>query len=231
MNYKKIYDQIINHRKNNIPEGYKERHHIVPRSLGGTDDTDNLIYLTAKEHFICHYLLSKMYAVESFEWYKMNHAFIIMKTNTINQNRYFNSRLYESRRSYFAAVMSKAQSGKKNSQFGTRWIHCVSKQESRKIAKDLPLPNGWAEGRKINWQEKIGYCKCCNREYKIKTKEYYCSKECKEKLIAPSFIGREHEFIELYKIHKSLNKTLQSMGYPGAISHYYKWAKKVLDSM
>lgn len=39
---------------------YVERHHIIPRSLGGSNDPNNLVYLTAKEHFVCHLLLVKM---------------------------------------------------------------------------------------------------------------------------------------------------------------------------
>jgi hypothetical protein len=42
------------------PEGYYEKHHIVPKSLGGTNDDFNLVNLTPKEHFICHRLLVKM---------------------------------------------------------------------------------------------------------------------------------------------------------------------------
>lgn len=40
--------------------GYYEKHHIIPKSLGGTDDESNLVNLTPKEHFICHRLLVKM---------------------------------------------------------------------------------------------------------------------------------------------------------------------------
>lgn len=37
---------------------YHERHHIVPKCLGGTDEKDNLIDLYAKEHFIAHKLIA-----------------------------------------------------------------------------------------------------------------------------------------------------------------------------
>ena len=39
---------------------YTEKHHIVPKSLGGEDQSFNLVLLTAKEHFVCHRLLTKM---------------------------------------------------------------------------------------------------------------------------------------------------------------------------
>ena len=39
---------------------YSEKHHIIPKSLGGNNSSENLVKLTAREHFICHRLLSKM---------------------------------------------------------------------------------------------------------------------------------------------------------------------------
>jgi len=39
---------------------YTEKHHIIPKSLKGTNDPANIVILTAKEHFICHLLLTRM---------------------------------------------------------------------------------------------------------------------------------------------------------------------------
>jgi hypothetical protein len=61
MNYNKVYKSIINRARNRKLEGYIELHHIVPRCLGGTDNSDNIVPLTAKEHFVCHQLLIKIY--------------------------------------------------------------------------------------------------------------------------------------------------------------------------
>lgn len=60
MNYKRIYDTLIDRGKNRILTGYKESHHIIPRCLGGNDDENNLVYLTPEEHYICHLLLVKI---------------------------------------------------------------------------------------------------------------------------------------------------------------------------
>jgi hypothetical protein len=59
------YNNITENAKSRIIDGYTERHHILPRSLGGTNDKDNLVDLTAREHFICHWLLTKMHSGES----------------------------------------------------------------------------------------------------------------------------------------------------------------------
>lgn len=64
MNYQNIYDKIILKAskllriKNEI---YYEKHHIIPKCLGGTDEEKNLVLLTPKEHFICHKLLTFIY--------------------------------------------------------------------------------------------------------------------------------------------------------------------------
>lgn len=41
--------------------------------------------------------------------------------------------------------------GERNSQYGTRWIYSLDEKVSKKISKDVPLPNGWIEGRKIKF--------------------------------------------------------------------------------
>jgi len=63
MNYKNIHDEIIKRAQTRIIEAdvYYEKHHIVPRCLGGDNSKENLVRLTAREHFIIHLLLIKLY--------------------------------------------------------------------------------------------------------------------------------------------------------------------------
>ena len=61
MNYQKIYNSIVNRGKGRILEGYKEKHHIIPRCIGGTNEDANLVLLTPEEHYLCHLLLVKIY--------------------------------------------------------------------------------------------------------------------------------------------------------------------------
>ena len=59
--YTRIYYQIIEAARTRVViDGYTEKHHIIPRSIGGNDSKSNLVVLTAREHFVCHWLLSKM---------------------------------------------------------------------------------------------------------------------------------------------------------------------------
>jgi NUMOD3 motif len=61
MNYYSIYNNLIERAKNRSLTTYTENHHIIPRCMGGTDIKDNLVALTAEEHYIAHLLLLKMY--------------------------------------------------------------------------------------------------------------------------------------------------------------------------
>ncbi len=58
--YANWYFNIIEKRRTFPHDGYTEKHHVIPKSLGGSNESDNLVRLTAKEHFICHLLLIKM---------------------------------------------------------------------------------------------------------------------------------------------------------------------------
>lgn len=61
MDYERIYREFIADRKGRCPGGYTERHHINPRSLGGDDSAENLIKLSARDHYFAHCCLAKMY--------------------------------------------------------------------------------------------------------------------------------------------------------------------------
>lgn len=77
MDYKKQYNALCNTRKvldrqksPECSEGYVyyDLHHILPKFAGGSDDKDNLVLLTAREHFLAHWLLAKIYGnVKSYQ--------------------------------------------------------------------------------------------------------------------------------------------------------------------
>jgi len=91
MNYNKIYLSIINNAKKenrDRKEKYYEKHHILPKCIGGSDSLDNLIYLTPKEHFLCHRLLCEIYPNEL----KLKFALWYMSNN---KKYIISSRIYE----------------------------------------------------------------------------------------------------------------------------------------
>lgn len=61
MNYTKHYGLLIERAKTREkPDAYLERHHVTPKCMGGDDSPENLVLLTAEEHFVAHQLLVKM---------------------------------------------------------------------------------------------------------------------------------------------------------------------------
>ena len=66
MNYSKHYFLLMNKAKIRCDvSGYSEKHHIIPKCLNGSNEPSNIVILTAKEHFIAHLLLTKMYPENS----------------------------------------------------------------------------------------------------------------------------------------------------------------------
>jgi hypothetical protein len=97
--YTRCYNSIISTAQLRVlsKDIYAERHHIIPKSLGGSNLKNNLVKLTAREHFICHLLLTKMTDGENKA--KMSKAAFMFATSSSNQNRYkINSHWYESLR-------------------------------------------------------------------------------------------------------------------------------------
>lgn len=119
MDYKKIYEQLINkvrsenrQHKNGI---YYERHHIIPKCIGGEGKRgewrthSNIILLTAKEHFISHLLLCEIYPENK----KLIHALWYMINGSNNGLRDINvsSRTYERVRQKHSQTMSETLKG------------------------------------------------------------------------------------------------------------------------
>jgi len=111
--YSKIYFSITSNAKQRITEGYTELHHIIPQSMGGSNDKENLVELTAREHFICHWLLVKM--TEGDDRSKMLYALKGMKAENKHQQRYhtkITARVYETYRIEHSINHSKVMKAK-----------------------------------------------------------------------------------------------------------------------
>ena len=90
--YTNLYYRIIVAAQNrgHIKEAYDgyQRHHIIPRCMNGSDEPSNLVYLTYKEHRVCHRLLIRM-TVGNMRW-KMKHAYkLFNKKYDISGSPYF----------------------------------------------------------------------------------------------------------------------------------------------
>ena len=84
--YKRWHDQLIAKRQTTPASGVVERHHILPRSLGGDNSPSNLVDLTPREHLAVHCMLARFTEGEAF--YKMLHASqFMMRTKRMRKLR------------------------------------------------------------------------------------------------------------------------------------------------
>jgi hypothetical protein len=107
VNYQKHYDNLINRAKQRPVVLYTEKHHIVPRCMGGTDCKENLVDLTPEEHFVAHQLLVKLFPNNQ----KLIYAAALMTRG--HNGRRANNKLFGWIRKQFALTHSKAMKGKK----------------------------------------------------------------------------------------------------------------------
>lgn len=202
MNYQKNYDMLISTRytlKRSKKDGIFESHHIIPKCLGGTDEIENLVLLTPREHFIAHMLLHKIYADNT----GLRHAILTFK----QEGKYFNSRLYESVRNEHILYMKTNNPSKYLSEESK-----LSKSEKLKryIKTDIHRKkiSEAAKGK----QRRLGAILSDNTKNKIKNsvKEYYAnnevSPETREKL-REAMTSKKHssETIEKCKL-SALNR-------------------------
>ena len=104
MDYTTHYNRLITRGKTRILTGYQEKHHIVPKCLGGNNSKNNLVYLTASEHYVAHQLLVKMYPDNK----KLIYAAKMMCSNKVGRS----NKLYSWLRERFAKEISIVNTGK-----------------------------------------------------------------------------------------------------------------------
>ena len=100
MNYQKIYNNLI-HREI-TRAGYIEKHHILPRCLGGLDNKENLVNLYPEEHYLAHLLLCKIHPGNQ----KLLYAAMNMTTRSMINKGKRNNKAYGWLRRQYAESMS-----------------------------------------------------------------------------------------------------------------------------
>ena len=150
MDYKKQYDLLIMKRKINEPDNpYTEMHHIIPKCMGGKDDMDNLVKLTAKEHYIAHMLLYKHYRTT-----KLAHAWFSMFRCDPNQKRFFTSKQYENAKKAHINALKETMKGENNSFFGKTHLKETREHISQKNI-EWHKTNNKTKDQIQNWIEKV----------------------------------------------------------------------------
>ena len=144
MEYTKIYNQIIKRAKNRVLEGYKEKHHILPKCLGGSNDKSNLVELTAREHFLCHMLLCEICPNNRNLWY----ALFLM---SINKNKKEHQKYKVSSREYERIKFKWNEYSKKRKKpewFGDK-IKSNERNKKMGISNSKPKPEGFGRNHSM----------------------------------------------------------------------------------
>ena len=170
--YTRIYFQLVEHGKHSCEDNITEKHHIIPRSLGGSDTTDNTVEFTPRQHYVAHRLLTKMCEGEM----KSKMTFALHTFFHFNHYRRLNftSRQYEYHKRAFAEACKNRAPWYKTDLFkfkhmdtqeefvGTRreFINYskLSEQEANflfKAAGDDSLPTRWIKGWGV-WVDSLG---------------------------------------------------------------------------
>jgi len=141
------YIRFIESRKNRIlNSNYFEYHHIIPKSMGGNDNDNNLLKLTGREHFVAHMILWKAFGG------KMTQAFWLMNNRNMGL---LTSRQYQSLKEEMSVLASKPnierfgeekarQMSNKmsNSRKGRSWEEYFGKEKAEQIRKIHIQPKG-----------------------------------------------------------------------------------------
>jgi hypothetical protein len=207
MNYQRVYNQIIERAKIRKLEGYKEKHHVIPKCLGGLDVKENLVELTAREHFLCHQLLCEIYPKNV----KLKQALWLMsigkQKNRLNEYS-LNSKTYERlKKEYSKTLIGTKQSletieKRKKQKIGFKYSEeskqkmseskkgkIYSEEHRKKISESKKGKN-----RNITWGTKISESK------KGKTKK------------GKTLLQIDFNTHEIIKIYPSLNEAIKLTG-------------------
>lgn len=195
--YTKIYFKLIERAKSRTPEysTYYEKHHILPKSLGGKNKNDNIVKLTGREHYIAHLLLWKMFDLGTRERKKMAYAANQMRRL---YNGITNSKIYETLKLEHSENVSKDKIGNKNM---LGYGRCIKHKKTGKIIRiklGIKIPDGYENWHSTTKKKLYYYDPLTDLEYRFKKGD-----EIPKNLIK----GRSSSFIEKVKKSSVGNKS------------------------
>ena len=188
MNYLKIYTALIESRKISrdiIKEKNYEIHHILPKCMGGTNDKNNLVKLTIREHYVAHWLLIKIYPTEP----KIYYAFLCMLRDP-HENRRLTSRMVENIKRNFSEFQ------KCNFKINNPMFKSAAKE---KISNNMKLNNPMTRFPEKNHTVK-------------RTVVYYEDGTVKEFDMKKQFMDTLHGLTHMQKRYKIEKNDLKSFG-------------------
>ena len=199
--YLNWYNQLVKKAKvrnltKETSDCYVEIHHIIPRSLGGSNDKENLVVLTAKEHYIAHHLLSKF--TTGNQKIKMTMALFCMVTvNECKEAIQNKARIYEKIRNEYSNLIR----GENHFNYGlVRSEETKERIRQKRALQIMPKECYILRDEKLKGQI---WMNDGNRSYRIKPKDI---EQAKQKGYVE---GRLVTYITKEYKEKLKNKTLQ----------------------
>ena len=124
-------------------ELYFEKHHVVPKCLGGANTKDNIVQLTAEEHFVAHQLLVKIHPNVNALW-----SAAILMTAHRNGKR-VNNKIYAWLKQGYAKTKRDLMLKTGGPTKDKKWIICLQTKETKLIDKLASIPLGWIVGKSL----------------------------------------------------------------------------------
>lgn len=155
--YTKWYYSIIEQATNRKIDQYTESHHVIPKSMGGSNSKSNLVKLTGREHFVCHWLLTKMTTGENRK--KMIHALWSFTRKSKNQNREkITGRKYERIRQQVSQMLSESRKGifnvgRVHTQETRNKVSAATKGKPKSDETKKAMKKAWETRSKIPWNK------------------------------------------------------------------------------
>jgi hypothetical protein len=242
MDYKKIYDNLMakaRSEKRVKGEGvYYEAHHIIPKCMGGQGKESqwkhhpNIVLLTAREHFICHKLLIKLYPQNhSLIW--ALHRMMFSKKGNLDRDYEPSARDYENFRIIFSNTVKEQQTGVPKSQShrdklslsktGTKMPESfvLNLKETMKGENNPNYGNKWTDEMKNSLSKKkkgipskVVWTDEMRKDLSDKTKGKYNGTEETKKKISETLTGRKASEDTKQKQSQSRKKFLSENPHP-----------------
>lgn len=217
MIYETIYKNLIHKRHLETPQGYTEIHHIIPKSFNGNDCADNLVVLSAREHYLAHYLLLKMQTPNSKKYFSALKAFLMMQCDNGTGLRYIPAHKFKLLKEIDSKRKSISYIGSGNSQFGTIWICNPKTLENKKIKKCEIIPDGFILGRNkfsdsykkehICKKNKTIICLTCGKSFhSYDANRKFCSVVCSRLYLRGERVSKSLTMDQVVEIRKLLNE-------------------------
>lgn len=235
MDWRKVHDSIIFKGKSSGryrgDGNYYEGHHILPKCLGGKKNKENMVLLTAREHYIVHKLL--------YELNPNNKSFLYAVHRMTHSKNYKHKRDYRiSAREYerLRIACSEDTRGEKNPMFGKthsleaiekiRSVHLGTKKSEEFCNNRRQYMSGDKNPMlgKTHSEEAVAKMRAANIGKKL-SEEHKISIGAKQKGKNNHFYKKKHSEESLSMMSESLKRHYKENGHPFSGRNHKEEAK------